>query len=211
MTFPSASTGSIATLSGSTNPDILVYEEPDERFNVEAYKTRSQSYIFLVSRSHTTSEARFIPATQPDGNWQIIEPRKQGVEYYPDHNGSSFYIRVNDTGRNFRLVSAPVTDPGSKNWHEVLAHNPDIMLDEMDLFRNFLVLYQREDGLPQIRVTDLRDGTIQAHCVSRAGLRLVSLHQSRSTTRPNSATGTSLRSLRLRSSPTTWRRERRPC
>ena len=143
---------------GSSNPDILVYEEPDERFNVEAYKTRSQSYIFLVSRSHTTSEARFIPATQPDGNWQIIEPRKQGVEYYPDHNGGSFYIRVNDAGRNFRLVSAPVTDPGSKNWHEVLAHNPDIMLDEMDLFRNFLVLYQREGGLPQIRVTDLRDG-----------------------------------------------------
>ena len=142
----------------STNPDILVYEEPDERFNVEAYKTRSQSYIFMVARSHTTSEARFIPATQPDGNWQIVEPRKQGVEYYPDHNGSSFYIRVNDTGRNFRLVNAPVTDPGSKNWHEVLAHNPDIMLDEMDLFRNFLVLYQREGGLPQIRVTDLRDG-----------------------------------------------------
>ena len=143
---------------GSSNPDILVYEEPDERFNVEAYKTRSQSYIFMVARSHTTSEARFIPATQPDGNWQIVEPRKQGVEYYPDHNGSSFYIRVNDTGRNFRLVNAPVTDPGSKNWHEVLAHNPDIMLDEMDLFRNFLVLYQREGGLPQIRVTDLRDG-----------------------------------------------------
>ena len=142
----------------STNPDILVYEGPDERFNVEAYKTRSQSYIFMVARSHTTSEARFIPATQPDGNWQIVEPRKQGVEYYPDHNGSSFYIRVNDTGRNFRLVNAPVTDPGSKNWHEVLAHNPDIMLDEMDLFRNFLVLYQREGGLPQIRVTDLRDG-----------------------------------------------------
>jgi oligopeptidase B len=143
---------------GSSNPDILVYEEPDERFNVEAYKTRSQSYIFMVARSHTTSEARFIPATQPDGNWQIVEPRKQGVEYYPDHNGSSFYIRVNDTGRNFRLVNAPVTDPGSKNWHEVLPHNPDIMLDEMDLFRNFLVLYQREGGLPQIRVTDLRDG-----------------------------------------------------
>ena len=143
---------------GSSDPDILVYEEPDERFNVEAYKTRSQSYIFLVSRSHTTSEARFIPAIQPDGNWQILEPRKQGVEYYPDHNGSSFYIRVNDTGRNFRLVSAPVTDPGSKNWHEVMAHNPDIMLDDTDFFRNFCVLYERESGLPQIRVIDLRDG-----------------------------------------------------
>ncbi len=144
--------------AGTTNPDALVYEEPDERFTVEAYKTRSAAFIFLVSRSHTTTEARYIPATQPDGNWQILEPRKQGVEYYPDHNGSSFYIRVNDTGRNFRLVSAPITDPGSKNWHEVMAHNPDIMIDDTDFFKNFCVLYEREGGLPQIRVIDLRNG-----------------------------------------------------
>ena len=143
---------------GSPNPDTLVYEEPDERFSVEAYKTRSQSFIFMVSRSHTTSEARYIPATQPDGDWKILEPRKAGVEYYPDHNGDSFYIRVNDTGRNFRLVNAPVNDPGSKNWHEVMAHNPDIMLDDTDFFKNFCVLYERESGLPQIRVIDLRNG-----------------------------------------------------
>jgi oligopeptidase B len=143
---------------GATDPDPLVYEETDERFNVEAYKTRSQAFIFLVSRSHTTSEARYIPARQPDGEWQVLELRKQGVEYYPDHNGNSFYIRVNDTGRNFRLVSAPVSEPGSKNWHEVMGHNPDIMLDDTDFFRNFCVLYERESGLPQIRVIDLRSG-----------------------------------------------------
>jgi oligopeptidase B len=144
--------------AGSTSPDVLAYEEPDERFTVEAYKSRSQAFIFIVSRSHTTSEARYIPATQPDGDWHVLEPRKAGVEYYPDHNADSFYIRVNDTGRNFRLVTAPITDPGAKSWHEIMAHNPDIMLDEMDLFRNFLVLYEREGGLPQIRVIDLRDG-----------------------------------------------------
>ncbi len=144
--------------AGSAAADSLVYEEPDEKFTVEAYKTRSQAFIFLVSRSHTTTEARYIPATQPDGEWKIVEPRKPGVEYYPDHNGDSFYIRVNDTGRNFRLVNAPVTDPGSKNWHEVLAHNPGIMIDETDFFKNFCVLYERESGLPQIRVIDLRNG-----------------------------------------------------
>jgi oligopeptidase B len=142
----------------SVNPDILVYEEPDERFTVEAYKTRSAAFIFLVSRSHTTTEARYIPATQPDGNWKILEPRKQGIEYYPDHNADSFYIRVNDTGRNFRLVKAPVTDPGSQNWHEVMAQNPGIMLDDTDFFKNFCVIYERESGLPQIRVIDLRNG-----------------------------------------------------
>ncbi|HET9308524.1 MAG TPA: S9 family peptidase [Candidatus Sulfotelmatobacter sp.] len=144
--------------AGSSNPDTLVYEEPDERFSVRAYKTRSEAFIFMILHSHTTSEARFIPATQPDADWKILEPRKQGVEYYPDHNGDSFYIRVNDTGRNFRLVSAPITDPGSKNWHEVMAHNPGIMLDETDFFKNFAVLYERESGLPQIRVIDLRNG-----------------------------------------------------
>ena len=144
--------------AGSTTADTLVYEEPDEKFNVRAYKTLSDSYIFLVSASHTTSEARYIPAKQPDADWKILEPRKQGVEYYPDHNGDSFYIRVNDTGRNFRLVTAPVTDPGSANWHQVMAQNPAIMIDEMELFKNFCVLFEREGGLPQIRVIDLRNG-----------------------------------------------------
>ena len=142
----------------SAQPDALVYEEPDEKFDLGAFKTRSQAFLFVISRSHTTTEARFLPATQPDGTWQVLEPRKQGIEYYPDHNGDSFYIRVNDTGRNFRLVNVPVTDPGSKNWHEVMAHNPDIMLDGVDFFKNFCVVYERESGLPQIRVTDLRNG-----------------------------------------------------
>ena len=144
--------------AGSSAPDALVYEEPDEKFEVEAYKTLSDAYIFLVSGSHTTTEARYIAARQPDAEWRILEPRKQGVEYYPDHNGDSFYIRVNDTGRNFRLVTAPVTDPGGANWHEVMAQNPAIMLDDMQMFRNFCVLFERESGLPQLRVIDLRNG-----------------------------------------------------
>lgn len=143
---------------GTAGPDTLVYEEKDERFEVEAAKTRSQAYIFLISASHTTSEARFIPAGDPMAEWTLMEPRKQGVEYYPDHNGDSFYIRVNDTGRNFRLVRTPVSQPGSTNWREVMAHNPEIMLDDVDFFKNFCVLYERANGLPQIRVTDLRSG-----------------------------------------------------
>ncbi len=144
--------------AGSAAEDPVVYEEKDERFEVDVQKSRSQKYIFLVSGSHTTTEARYIPAADPTAEWKVIEPRKQDLEYYPDHNGDSFYIRVNDTGRNFRLVRAPVTDPGSANWREVVAHNPDIMLDDIDLFRNYCVFYERTNGLPQIRVVDLRDG-----------------------------------------------------
>jgi len=141
---------------GTTGNDTPVYEEKDERFDVYAGKTRSKAYVFLVSGSHTTTEARYIPADQPIAEWKVLEPRKQDVEYYPDHNGDSFYIRVNDTGRNFRLVKAPVTDPGKKNWQEIVSNRKEVMLDDTDYFKNYYVLYEREKGLPQMRVCDLR-------------------------------------------------------
>ena len=143
---------------GTTGPDDLVYEEKDERFDVYAGKTRSKAYIFLISGSHTTSEARYISADQPIAEWKLMEPRKQGVEYYPDHNGDFFYIRVNDTGRNYRLVKAPVADPRSQNWQEVVPQRANVMLEDTDFFKNYYVRYERENGLPQIRVTDLRSG-----------------------------------------------------
>ena len=143
---------------GTTGPDTLLYEEKDERFEVGTGKTRSKAYLLLIISSHTTSEARFIPADQPMAEWKIIEPRKPDVEYYPDHNGDFFYIRVNDTGRNFRMVKASVSNPGSKNWQEVVPHRSDVMLDDIDFYKKFYVLFERENGLPQIRVTDLQTG-----------------------------------------------------
>lgn len=143
---------------GTTGNDTLVYDEKDERFNVFVTKTRSKAYVFLFSRSHTTSEMRYIPADHPLADWKVLEPRQQDVEYYPDHSGDSFYIRVNDTGRNFRLVKAPVSDPGKKNWQEVVPQRAGVMLDDIDFFKNYYVLYEREKGLPQMRVSDLRAG-----------------------------------------------------
>jgi len=143
---------------GTAGPDTLLYEEPDERFDVGVGKTRSKAYLLMISSSHTTSEARYLSADNPMGEWKIMEPRKQGVEYYPDHNGSFFYLRVNDTGRNFRLVKTPVADPGSANWKEVLPQRKDLMLDDIDFFKNYYVLSERENGLPQISVTDLDTG-----------------------------------------------------
>jgi oligopeptidase B len=143
---------------GTTASDTLVYEEKDERFDLEAEKTRSKKYIFLLSGSHTTTEVRYIPADQPMADWKVMETRRQDIEYYPDHNGDFFYIRVNDTGRNFRLVKAPVNDPRSQNWQEVLAHRPTVMLEDIDFFKNYYVRYERENGLPQIRVVDLASG-----------------------------------------------------
>jgi len=143
---------------GSSAPDDLIYEERDERFNIGVAKTRSKAYIFLLAGSHTTTEARYIAADQPNAEWKVLEPRKQDVEYYPDHNGEYFYLRVNDTGRNFRLVKVPTNDPGNANWQEVIPQRADVMLNDTDLFKNFLVIYERENGLPQIRVYGLNGG-----------------------------------------------------
>jgi oligopeptidase B len=143
---------------GTARSDDLVYEEKDERFEVEADKTRSKAYIFLISGSHTTTEVRYLPADQPMAEWKVMEPRKQDMEYYPDHNGDFFYIRVNDTGRNFRLVKAPISDPRAQNWQEVVPHRTAVMLDDIDFFKDYYISYEREKGLPQIRVTDVGSG-----------------------------------------------------
>lgn len=139
-----------------TTDDALVYEEKDERFDVYAAKTRSKAYIFLVSGSHTTTETRYLPAGQPSADWKVLEPRKQDVEYYPDHNGDFFYVRVNDTGRNFRLVKAPVSDPSKKNWREVIPQRADVMLSDITFFKDHYVVLEREKSLPQLHVINLR-------------------------------------------------------
>jgi oligopeptidase B len=141
----------------------LIYEEKDERFNLHVSKSLSKQFIFLESASHTTTEVRCLPAGQPTDEWKLIAPRQDEVEYYPDHHGEFFYLRVNDTGRNFRLVKAPVSDPGKQSWHEVIPHRPRVMLESSRFFRNFYVLQEREDGMQQITIADLR--TQESHRV----------------------------------------------
>jgi len=97
-------------------------------------------------------------------SWRLLAPRKENRELSADHHGDRFYIRVNDTGRNFRLVTAPVGDPREENWKEIIPHRPDVRLSGVTLFANHMVRSEREGGLPQIVVTDLR--TNQAHKVT---------------------------------------------
>jgi len=119
---------------GSPLPGDLVYEEKDELFRVGVGRSRSKGYIFLGSGSLTTSEVRYIPADQPQAEWKIVAPRRHEHEYEVDHRGDQFYIRTNDKGRNFRLVTAPVSDPRPENWTEVVPHRPDVMLEGVELF-----------------------------------------------------------------------------
>jgi len=152
------------TLGKPPAEDVLVYEEKDEMFRIFPYRTRSRAYIVLGIGSLTASEARYLPADDPGGQWKLIAPRQKDHEYDVEHRGDLFYIRTNSGGRNFRLVTAPVADPRRENWKEIVPHRPEVMLAGVDVFAHYMVQYEREGGLPQLRVTDLR--TNQSHRIA---------------------------------------------
>ena len=110
-------------------------------------------FLILGAGSLTTAEARALSADDPTGEWRLLAPRIQDQEYDVDHHDGSFYFRVNDTGRNFRLVKAPVETPGRENWTEVIAHRPAVMLEGVDFFRPFYVVLEREQGLQRLRLS----------------------------------------------------------
>jgi oligopeptidase B len=134
---------------------VLVFEEPDERFNLGCGRTNDRKYILLEAGSHTTNEARFHDAATPEGEFQLIAPRVDDEEYHPDHRDGFFYIHTNNEAEQFRLVLAPVATPDREHWQEILAEQKDSPLEGVDLFQNFLVTSHREAGLPVLRVVDL--------------------------------------------------------
>ncbi len=138
--------------------DPLIYEEEDAMFRISAAKSRSKGFIFLHSASRTASEVRYLPAGEPGGEWKLIAPREKDHEYDVDHHGDLFYFRSNSAGRNFCLMTAPAADPRRQNWREILAHRPGVMLEGLELFKDYSILLEREEGLPQMRVTHLRTG-----------------------------------------------------
>jgi oligopeptidase B len=159
---------------GSTAPDALLYEEIDERFRIEVERTRSGAFLFLSIASHTTSEVRFLPADRPTAEFQLIAPREDNHEYYADHHpglaGNSsrgiLCIRTNSGGRTFRLVTAPVADPRRENWREVIPNRPGVMLAATEVFQDHLVLSEREDGLPYLRIVEMNSNAPTALAAS---------------------------------------------
>ena len=134
--------------------DALVYEEADEHFDVGVSRTRSGTYLVMVADSLTTSESRVLDARTPAGAWRVVLPRKHDVQYAIDHRGGSFFILINDKGRDFRLVEAPVEAPASFT-RELVPLRPDVVLEQAEVFQDFYVLHERANGLPRIRVVEL--------------------------------------------------------
>lgn len=132
--------------------DTLVYQDDDERFNLGAGRTRDGQYIVLESASHTTTECQVLRADRPTDKFLLIAAREDEHEYSVDHRNGQWFIRSNDRGRNFRLVTAPLETPGREHWSELIAHRDDVMLEDVDLFAGFFIACEREDGLPRLRL-----------------------------------------------------------
>src|SRR6266550_2081910 len=130
--------------SGKTD---LIFEEKDELFDIGAGRTRDKAIIFVGSESKTSTEYRYLPANTPEAELKIISPRETDHEYDLDHRGNLFYIRTNKSAKNFRVVTAPVSDPSEKNWKEFVPHQPAIKVDDVTFFAGHGVVSEWEGGL----------------------------------------------------------------
>ncbi|MGB7842128.1 MAG: S9 family peptidase [Salinimicrobium sp.] len=139
--------------------DEVVFYEEDETFHTYVYKSKSRKYLIIGSDSTLTSEYRILDADQPDGEFHVVQPRIRGMEYGISHYQDNFYILTNKDGAiNFKLMKTPVDKTTAENWVDVIPHREDVLIEDIDLFKDYLVVSQRSDGLNKIWVSRW-DGT----------------------------------------------------
>jgi oligopeptidase B len=146
-------------LGGKNDP--VLFEEKDELYRIFASRSSDKKFVLLVSGSSETSETQYLRSDQPEGSFKILSAREFDHEYDVDHRDDLFYIRTNKNAKNYRLVTAPDTDPRPENWKELRPHRPAIKLEGIDLFKDHIVFSERENGLMQLRVHDFRTGKTQ--------------------------------------------------
>lgn len=132
--------------------DKLIYEEKDDTFSAYVYKTKSKKYVVIGAYQTLSQEYRVLNADNPTGEFRLIQPRERGLEYSIGHFGDKFYIRTNLDARNFRLMSTPENATTKENWTEVIPNRDDVLFEDMDMFKNYLVLSERKNGITQLRI-----------------------------------------------------------
>ena len=144
--------------------DELIYEENDERYFLEVTKSRSNKYVFMHLGSKVSSEVRYLDADVPLDDFNVFQKREPDVEYTVEHHEDSFMIVTNERAVNFRLMQTSVGATNKSNWKEVIPHRAEVLIEGVDAFRDFLVVYERIQGLKQIRICELK--THEDHYVS---------------------------------------------
>lgn len=133
--------------------DVLVYFEKDDTFSVDVSKSKSRKYLAIESGSTLTTEYRILNADNPDGKFKIFQKRKRGVEYSINHYKDSFYILTNkDDAENFKLMKTHEDATSAENWVEIIGHREDVLLEDIEIFANYLVVEERTGGLNKIRI-----------------------------------------------------------
>ncbi|QSB25906.1 S9 family peptidase [Flavobacterium sp. CLA17] len=140
-------------LNTDSKEDVLVYNETDDTFNVSVSKEKSRKYIVIGSGSTLTTEYRILNSDNPDGEFEVFQPRVRGLEYSISHYEDSFYILTNkDKATNFKLMKTPENKTGKKYWTDLIPHREDVLLEDIEIFRNYLVVEERSNGLNHIRI-----------------------------------------------------------
>ena len=142
--------------------DVLVFEETDETFSCGVYRSKSDEYLVIYTSQTLSQEYRVLKADDPMGEWRMVQPRERDLEYGISHFGDHFYIVTNLEAKNFRLMRTPVDATTKDNWEEVIPHRDDVFLEGIEIFKDYLVVEERQEGLNQIRITRW-DGTMDEY------------------------------------------------
>lgn len=141
------------TLGTDVSEDVEVFHEDDETFITYVYKTKSRQFIVIGNSSTVSSEIRVLSADNPNGNFEIIQPRERDMEYSLAHYGDHFYIQTNKDGAtNFKLMKTLVDKPSKENWVDLIPHRDDTLLEDISIFKEYLVLEERNNGLSKVRI-----------------------------------------------------------
>jgi len=141
------------TLGENSENDKLIFTEEDDTFGTYVYKTKSRKYLVIGSYSTLTSEFRIVNADTPLKDFKIFQPRERGLEYGISHYGDSFYVLTNkDKATNFKLMKTSENNTLKENWKDMISHREDVLLEDIDIFKNYLVISERNNGLNKLRI-----------------------------------------------------------
>ena len=138
--------------------DVTIFNENDEKFWVGISSTRSESYVVVGSESKLSSEYWLLDADSPTSELMLVEPRREGHEYRISHQGDRLLILTNQDALDFRLMETPISQLDSSNWEEIVPHRQGVRIEDVDAFENFMVITERREGIPVLRICDHQNG-----------------------------------------------------
>ncbi|MCW5520504.1 S9 family peptidase [Aureitalea sp. L0-47] len=138
--------------------DVLIYTEEDETFGTYVYKSKSREYLIIGCYSTLTSEFHILDADNPDGEFKVFQPRVRGLEYNISHYDGNFYVLTNKDGaKNFKLMKTPENAIEMENWEELIPHRDDVLLEDVDIFKDYYVVSERSNGLNKLKINPWDD------------------------------------------------------